>query len=204
MAARRALADHFSRTGQTVELLPVPGDHWRIKYPLPAPAPLVSLIIPTRNGFKLVRRCVESILTKTAYSNFEIIIVDNHSDEPDTLAWFREIAECGVRVLPYAHPFNYSALNNFAVQHARGEIVGLLNNDLEVINSEWLDEMVGHALRPGIGCVGAMLYYPNDAIQHAGVVARPRRSGRACVPGLSPRQPRANSTGPVSCKITRP
>jgi GT2 family glycosyltransferase len=169
-AARRALTDHFQRVGQSVELLPVPGDHWRVKYPLPSPAPLVSLIIPTRNSLAYVRRCVDSILTQTTYPNFEIIIIDNHSDDPATLAWFGQVAGHGVRVLPYPHAFNYSAINNFAVQHARGEIVGLLNNDLEVINREWLDEMVRQAVRPEIGCVGAMLYYPNDAIQHAGVV----------------------------------
>ena len=169
-AARRALNDHFSRLGHAVELLPVPGDHWRVKYAVPAPAPLVSIVIPTRNSFKLVRRCVESILTKTSYPNFEVIIVDNHSDDPATLAWFKEIAECGVRIIPYPHAFNYSAINNFAVQHARGEFIGLLNNDLEVINGDWLDEMVSQAARPGVGCVGALLYYPNDAIQHAGVV----------------------------------
>ncbi len=169
-AARRALTDHFARIGQSVELLPVPGDHWRVKYPLPSAAPLVSLIIPTRNSLRFVQRCVESILAKTSYPNFEIIIVDNHSDDPATLAWFKEIAASGVRILPYPHPFNYSAINNFAVKQARGEVVGLLNNDLEVIHPEWLEEMVSQAVRPGIGCVGAMLYYPNDAIQHAGVV----------------------------------
>ena len=169
-AARRALGDHFTRVGQAVELLPVPGDHWRVKYPLPAPAPHVSLIIPTRNSLSFVRCCVESILAKTGYPNFEILIVDNNSDDPATLAWFKEIADSRVRVLPYPHPFNYSAINNFAVRHARGEVVGLMNNDLEVINRDWLDEMVSHAVRPGVGCVGAMLYYPNDAIQHAGAI----------------------------------
>jgi glycosyltransferase involved in cell wall biosynthesis len=169
-AARRALTDHFQRIGQPVELSTVPGDHWRVKYPLPSEPPLVSLIIPTRNGLHLVRRCVETILAKTTYPNFEIIVVDNHSDDPATLKWFEEITKFGVRIVSYPHPFNYSAINNFAVREAKGEIVGLLNNDLELINRDWLEEMVSQAIRPGIGCVGAMLYYPNDAIQHAGVI----------------------------------
>ncbi len=170
-AARRALTDHFARQNQPIELLPVPGDHWRVKYPLPANPPLVSLLIPTRNGLKFLQRCVDSILAKTTYPNYEILIIDNGSDDPATLAYLKEIAaKKSVRVIPYAAPFNYSAINNHAAQHARGTVLGLLNNDLEVITPGWLDEMVSQALRPGIGCVGAMLYYPNETVQHAGVI----------------------------------
>ncbi len=169
-AARRALADHFTRSGIKAELLPVPGDHWRVKYPLPSPAPKVSLIIPTHNGLRLLERCVESILTRTTYPNYEIVIVDNRSDDRATLHWLEQVEARGVKVLPYPHPFNYSAINNFAVAATDGEVIGLLNNDLEVINADWLEELVSQASRPGVGCVGAMLYYPNDAIQHAGVV----------------------------------
>jgi len=172
-AARMALEDHFRRTGEKVELLPVPGDHWRIRYPLPSPAPLVSLIIPTRNAVKFVRQALKSILDKTDYPNFEVIIVDNNSDDPDTVAFFAELAggsDPRIRVLPYGAPFNYSAINNFAVREAHGDIVGLLNNDIEVINADWLTEMVSQALRPGIGAVGAMLYYPLNTVQHAGVI----------------------------------
>src|SRR5208282_1836687 len=125
-AARRALEDHFRRTGQTVELIPVPGDHWRVKYPVPSPAPLVSLIMPTRNAVKLVRQAVRSILDLTDYPNFEIVIVDNQSDDPDTVAYFAEIgrgADPRVRVLPYPEAFNYSAINNFAVREARGDVI---------------------------------------------------------------------------------
>ena len=185
-AARRALTDHFARTGQPVELLPVPGDHWRVKYPLPARPPLVSLIIPTRNGLRFLQRCVDSILEKTTYPNYEVLVVDNGSDDPATVAYLRTLADGThprltprdsqsprqhlARVLRYDAPFNYSAINNFAVKQAAGELVGLLNNDLEVIEPAWLDEMAAQALRPEIGCVGAMLYYPNDTIQHAGAV----------------------------------
>ncbi|MBE7537350.1 MAG: glycosyltransferase [Opitutaceae bacterium] len=169
-AARRALADHFSRIGESVELSPVPGDHWRAKRTIPDPAPLVSLIIPSRNSLKLLSRCVDTILAKTDYPNFEILIVDNGSDDSDTLAYLRKIARENVSVLRYDTPFNYSAINNHGVKHARGEIIGLLNNDLEVIHGDWLREMVSQVVRPAIGCVGAMLYYPNETIQHAGVI----------------------------------
>ncbi len=172
-AARMALEDHFKRLGQAVELLPVPGDHWRVKYPVPSPAPLVSLVIPTRNAAKLVRQALASILERTDYPNYEVIIVDNNSDDPETLAFFGEIVRGGdprLRVLPCNMPFNYSAINNLAVKEAHGEIVGLLNNDVEVINRDWLSEMVSQAARPGIGAVGAMLYYPLNTVQHAGVI----------------------------------
>lgn len=171
-SAERALRDHFAALGLPVELRAVPGDHWRIVRPVPSPTPLVSLLIPTRDRLALTRTCVESILAKTGYPNFEIVIVDNESVEPATLAWFSEIAarDARVRVLRYAEPFNYSAINNFAVSHARGEIVGLLNNDLEAIHADWLGEMVSHAVRPEIGCVGAKLLYPDGTLQHAGII----------------------------------
>ncbi len=178
-AAQRALAEHFARLGRKVEVLPVPGGHWRIRYLLPASPPLVSLIVPTRNGLTVLQRCLDGLLEKTAYPRFEILVVDNDSDDPATLAYLATLADGShpllaphhtVRVLHYSQPFNYSAINNFAVRQAAGEIIGLLNNDLEVITPAWLDEMAAQALRPEIGCVGAMLYYPDDTIQHAGCV----------------------------------
>jgi len=169
-AARRALTDHLRRKGLQATLEPVSGGHWRIIRALPHPPPLVSIIIPTRNGLAHLKRCVESILQKSDYPAFEILIIDNASDDPETIAWLASIAAPTIRVLPYPHPFNYSAINNYAARHTRGSILALLNNDVEVINSDWLTEMASQASRPEIGCVGAMLYYPNDLIQHAGVV----------------------------------
>lgn len=169
-AARRALEEHLARTGRTAALEAVPGEHWHIRYALPARPPLVSIIIPTRNGVRHLRRCIESLLTKTTYPNYEIVVVDNGSDDSATLAYFKEIASAKVRVLSYPQPFNYSAINNFAVSQVSGEFVALLNDDLEVITPGWLDEMTAHAARLEIGCVGAMLYYPDDTIQHAGTV----------------------------------
>jgi GT2 family glycosyltransferase len=131
----------------------------------------VSLIIPTRNSHGVLRVCIDSIREKTTYSNYEIIVVDNGSDDPESLYYFRELEYHGIaRILRYDKPFNYSAINNFAVAHARGELVGLINNDMEVISPGWLDEIVSLALLPGTGCVGAKLYYPNETIQHAGVI----------------------------------
>jgi GT2 family glycosyltransferase len=119
-----------------------------------------------------VEAAVSSIISKSDFQNFEILILDNASLDSDILEYFDQIQnrEARVRVVPYHHPFNYSAINNFGVGQARGELIALVNNDLEVISEEWLSEMVSHALRPEIGCVGAKLYYPSDTIQHGGVI----------------------------------
>lgn len=133
--------------------------------------PLVSLIIPTKNAKELVKECIDSILNKSTYQNYEILLVDNNSDEPESLDYFEELNQHDkIRVLKYPQPFNYSAINNFAVKHAKGDVIGLINNDIEVITPDWLEYMVGHALREDIGCVGAKLLYGDDRIQHAGVV----------------------------------
>ena len=144
---------------------------YRVTYPVPEKAPLVSLMIPTRNGLDIIKPCVDSILDKTHYSNYEILIIDNQSDDPETLKWFSEVSQKrNVRVLSYDHPFNYSLINNFAASQANGEILALVNNDVEVISPDWLDEMVSLAVRDETGCVGAKLYYPDGDIQHAGVI----------------------------------
>ena len=133
--------------------------------------PLVSLIIPTKNGKKLVKACIESILEKTTYKNYEILLIDNGSDEQESIEYFDYLDTLDkVRVLRYPAPFNYSAINNFGVEHAKGSILGLVNNDIEVISPNWLTYMVGHAEREDVGCVGAKLLYSDTRIQHAGVV----------------------------------
>jgi GT2 family glycosyltransferase len=148
----------------------VTGRHWRMKRSLRAPAPKVSIVIPTRNAESLLRLSIGSILTKTSYPNFEIIVVNNRSDDPGTLRYFDELRATGVRVIGYDAPFNFSSLNNRAAREATGTLLAFLNNDLEVISPDWLDEMASQAVRPEIGAVGAMLYYPNDTVQHAGVI----------------------------------
>jgi glycosyltransferase involved in cell wall biosynthesis len=171
-AGRRALHDHFERTGQAAVVGRTPGyPYYQVSWALPQPAPKVSLVIPTRDRAELVRLCVTSILEKTAYPDYEIIIVDNQSVEPESFMLFNELTEDPrVRVLRYDAEFNFSAINNYAVTRAHGEIVGLINNDVEVINPDWLWNMVALAAQEDVGCVGAMLYYPDDRIQHAGVV----------------------------------
>jgi len=143
----------------------------RVRYGLPTPAPLVSLIIPTKDRVDLLKMCIGSILKKTDYDAFEIIIVNNQSQQSETMKYLREIVrDKRIRVLDYDNSFNFSAINNYAVQHANGSVIGLVNNDIEVINGDWLTEMVSHVIRPGVGAVGAKLYYPDDTIQHAGVI----------------------------------
>lgn len=173
-AGIKALKDYFNALGKKdiiVENGMVPNTY-RVRYPIPNPQPLVSLLIPTRDMLSLLKVCVESIINKTTYQNYEIIILDNGSVKNDTLTYFSTIQakEKRVKVLKYDHPFNYSAINNFGVTHAKGDIIGLINNDVEVISPEWLTEMVSHVIRPEIGCVGAKLYYGDDTIQHAGVI----------------------------------
>lgn len=144
---------------------------YKVNYPLGENKPLVSIIIPTKDGYKILSKCIKSILEKTLYKNYEIIIVDNQTTSKKTLKYFDDLAKYeNITILKYPHPFNYSAINNFAVKHAKGEIIALLNNDVEVISYHWLTEMVQHASRKEIGAVGAMLYYDDNTIQHAGVI----------------------------------
>ena len=170
-AGVKALQNYFAQLHADVSVGRGKADNlyrvqWNLTY-----EPLVSLIIPTKNGYEVTKQAIDSILNKTTYAHYEILLVDNNSDDPKALAYFDELSQHEkITVLRYPHPFNYSAINNFAVQHARGEVLGLINNDVEVIDGGWLTEMVSQAMRPDIGCVGAMLYYPNDTIQHAGVV----------------------------------
>ena len=146
-------------------------DSKKIGWPILSNPPLVSIIVPTKNARKLVKKCLESILSLTDYKNYEILLVDNQSDDKKSLAFFRGLdAHPKIRVLQYDKPFNYSAINNYAVAHACGEVIALVNNDIEVITQGWLSEMVSHALRPGVGCVGAKLFYSNNSVQHAGVI----------------------------------
>ncbi len=169
-AAKRALTDHLAATGVSAELLPVEGRHWRVQYALPAPAPRVSLIIPTHNGYELLRTCLDSLRGRTDYPDLEIIVVNHQSDDPTILKYFTQLQSEGVRVVDYEGVFNFSAINNHAARHARGSVLGFLNNDLEIIDADWLTEMVAQASRSEIGAVGAMLYYPDDTVQHAGVI----------------------------------
>lgn len=170
--SRQALAEHLERMEISAEVTseyPHLSIH-RVIYPLSV-EPLVSIIIPTRDEVDILRQCMDGIFNKTDYSNFEVIIVNNQSQKSETREYFEELLRDGrVRIIDYDHPFNYSRINNIAVKESNGSILALLNNDLEVINRDWLREMVSHAVRPEIGAVGARLYYPDGTIQHAGVL----------------------------------
>ncbi len=133
--------------------------------------PLVSIIIPFKDKPEILKVCVESVLQKSTYQNFEIILVDNQSTEPETAKYLESLKNHEkITHLKYNEPFNYPAINNFAVQHAKGEMLLLLNNDTEVITPNWIENMLKHALRPEVGAVGARLLYPDNTIQHGGVV----------------------------------
>ncbi|SDW34881.1 glycosyltransferase family 2 protein [Lysobacter enzymogenes] len=169
-AGRRAIEEHYGRTGVRARVEVTEHGYYRSVRGL-SERPLASLIVPTRDRVGLLRTCVESVLQRTAYRPLELLVVDNGSSEPETLRYLDELRQREhVRVLTWPHPFNFSAIVNFAAAQARGEVLCLLNNDTEVIASDWLDELVSHAVREDVGAVGGMLYYPNDTIQHAGVI----------------------------------
>ena len=136
--------------------------------------PLVSVIVPTRDMARVLQTCIDGILNRTNYSRLELLIVDHQSVEEDTRSLFESLtSDPRVRILVYNGPFNYAAINNAAVKEARGELIALLNNDINVIDCDWLDEMVSIAVLPDVGVVGAKLLYPNDRVQHGGVVLGP-------------------------------
>jgi GT2 family glycosyltransferase len=170
-AGRRSLEDELQRKLPGARVFAGPtAETRRIALPPPAPRPLISAIICTRDGVKVLRRCVEGVLERTDWKALELVVVDNGSRDPETLAFLDELRQSGRgRVLRDESPFNFSALNNRAARVARGELLAFLNDDLEILDPQWLTELAVHALRPGIGAVGARLLYPDGRVQHAGV-----------------------------------
>ena len=169
-AGQKALTDHLNRLGIEGEV--VFGYHpntFQIKYH--HSFPLVSIIIPNRDQVETLKVCIKSIFEKTIYPNYEIILIENGSQDIKTFVYYAELmAEERVTVYQWTDPFNFSAVNNFGAQKANGDLLLFLNNDIEVINSDWLDRMVEYAVRPDIGAVGAKLYYPTNILQHGGVI----------------------------------
>lgn len=144
---------------------------YRVKHPLTRSLPTVSIIIPTKDKISLLKVCIESLLTITDYENHEIVIVDNQSIKSETHSYLNELSKNPlIRVISYNKEFNYSAINNYAVSKTQSDIVCFLNNDIEITHSEWLSELVSHAIRPAVGCAGAKLYYPDGRVQHGGVI----------------------------------
>lgn len=164
-----AVARHLRPSGATCDEGPF--GTIKVEWPLPDQLPLVSIIVPTKDKLNLLRPCIDSVLERTDYKFFEILIVDNGSVEKKTLEYLKKIRNNPkVRVLTYPQPYNFSSINNFAVSNALGSYLCLLNNDTEVVEPAWLTEMMRYAVRPNVGAVGAKLLYEDGTIQHAGVV----------------------------------
>ncbi|MGQ0503635.1 MAG: glycosyltransferase family 2 protein [Panacagrimonas sp.] len=165
-ALRLHLADD---TGTVVERGLLPGTH-RVRRAPPSPLPRATIIVPSRDGGAHLKNCVASLFERTDYANYELLLVDNQSTDPETLEFLAQAAtRHDVRVIPYAAPFNYSAINNLAARQANGTVLVLLNDDTEVLSRDWLRELVSQACRPDVGAVGAKLYYPDGTVQHGGV-----------------------------------
>lgn len=184
-ATRRTLQAHHDRMGNgAVARTLVNG--WRSVYPRGEDPPVVSIIVPTRDRVDLLRRCIDGARQGTRYPAIEVLVVDNASRETATLDYLKQLRQTGeIRVLEDHGDFNFSRLNNQAVTAARGEILCFLNNDVEPLSPDWLDEMVAHAQRPGVGVVGAKLLYPNRRVQHGGIILCGNHVARHLHVGLS-------------------
>ncbi|MEK5025682.1 glycosyltransferase family 2 protein [Paenibacillus sp. FSL M7-1046] len=174
IAGLKALESAVERRGikAVVESIEDESNIYLTRY-IPVGNPKISIIIPTKNMVSVLQKCLESIFEKTVYENFEVLIIDNGSDDPEVFnlySYWEENEKSRFRVWPLNIPFNYSKLNNFGAIKAEGELLLLLNNDVEVISENWLTDMAGQAIRPEIGAVGACLYYPDELLQHGGVV----------------------------------
>ena len=172
-AAKGAVADHLTKLGYRnfeIESTRAFATIFRIKYELTS-RPLVSIIIPNKDHVDDLSRCAESIINLSTYDNYEIVIVENNSETAEIRTYYEEISRHPrVQVVEYKGDFNYSKINNFGVQYAKGEYLLLLNNDTEVITPDWMEELLMYAMRKDVGVVGAKLYYPDKTIQHAGIV----------------------------------
>jgi GT2 family glycosyltransferase len=170
-AAKRALNDYLVRNNIRGEVIDGLGTgSYHVKRDL-LENPLISIIIPTKDNIKVLKKCIDSILKNTSYSHFEIIIVNNNSADEDTYAYFEELKlTCNIKILDYNKNFNFAAINNFAVKFANGKIILFLNNDTEVISKEWLSAMLEQVQRKEVGAVGCKLLYPDKTLQHAGVI----------------------------------
>jgi O-antigen biosynthesis protein len=177
--ARDIVRERIVEQGVGANIVPAPlAPMWnRLIHVLPEPVPLVSIIVPTRDRAELLVRCADGVLSRTDYPRIELLIVDNDSQDPTAISLLRRLSQDPrVRIIGYSGRFNYAAQNNLAAREARGDILVLLNNDTDVIRADWLREMVSHAVRPGVGAVGAKLFYADERVQHAGVVLGPGRS----------------------------
>lgn len=173
-AGIKAVSRHLSRLGLDAQVTPASRLFtYEVRYAVPRERPLVSVIIPTSDHVETLRNCLESIFDKTTYENYEIVLVENNSKDPETFAYYDELVSGHpdkVRVVRWSGTFSYSSVNNFGVSQAQGDYLLFLNNDTQVITPDWMERMLGNAARRDVGCVGVRLFFPDDTIQHAGVL----------------------------------
>ena len=170
-AGRRALQEAYTREGLEVRITDTDHPGRYVTTPVLKSGPLVSILIPNKDHREDLKRCVESILEKAAYKNFEILVIENNSTEEETFSFYKALEACDprIRVLYYPDAFNYSKINNFGAKEAKGEYLLLLNNDTEVISENFIESLLFYAMMPDVGAAGAKLLYGDDTIQHAGV-----------------------------------
>ena len=171
-AGRKALEEHYRRAevSATAELADKKG--WYRSHLTISGEPMISVIIPSKDHINDLELCISSIEEKTTWKNYEIIIVENNSVEKETFVYYETLKNRypNVRILTWKKEFNYSAINNFGVKEAKGEYLLFLNNDMEIITPDFMEKMVSNLQRPQIGAVGAKLYYPDNTVQHAGII----------------------------------
>lgn len=180
-AGRAAVAAHFERIGMKAEVTMTDQfGRYRTKL-LVEGEPLVSIMIPNKDHREDLEKCIHSIYEKSTYRNFEILIIENNSETEEIFSYYNELEQehSNLRVLRWDKPFNYSAINNFGAEHARGEYLVLMNNDIEVKSESWMEEMLGYCQREDVGVVGAKLLFPDERIQHAGIIVGLGPSGTA-------------------------
>lgn len=170
-AGIRAVKENLERNGEIAEVTQSKDyGFYKVIYKVKERS-LVSIIIPNKDNRDILKKCIDSILQKSTYDNYEIIVVENNSTEPETFEYYKEIEkDSRIRVIKWKQGFNFSAINNFAARHANGEYIIFLNNDIEVKTPSWIEGMLGNAQRKDVGVVGCRLIYPDNTIQHAGVV----------------------------------
>jgi glycosyltransferase involved in cell wall biosynthesis len=213
VAGRRAVEDHLRTVCKGARLRDLDDGGWQVQWPTPEPLPLVSIIIPTKNQVELLRTTIESILSTTTYPHLEIVLVDHASDDERARGYIDELATKGVvRLVTVQGDFNWSRFNNLGVRTAKGSVLLFLNNDVRIFQDQWLTELVSQAMRPDVGAVGACLLYPDESVQHAGVVLGMagvaghvfRKSGQEwCSMGGRPNLPREVSAVTGACMAVR-
>ncbi len=167
----KAVEEHLARTG-TAGVVSQTSDYgfYKVLYPVQG-HPMVSVIIPTKDNPAVLKRCLDSLFSLTSYDNYEVILVENNSTDPAVFDYYETLKDNPrVRLLTWNHPFNYSAINNFAAKEARGEYLLFLNNDVEILTKDWMEQLLGNTQRPEVAVTGCRLYYPDGTIQHAGVI----------------------------------